>query len=818
MGRVPSARRTIGTNPPDWGENLYQTLFALTPSGILLEDTDGTILAVNDALCDITGYAREELLGKNVQIFLPPAKKGEAFQNISTILAGNKIRHETENLRKDGTICRMELNETKVDLPDGRKGILVVANDVTERRHTENLLRIQQELNLALSTARDLKEASSHILKAASKIPGIDSGGLYIADKNRALRLLYTQGLSAEFIAQVAYYPADTPQAKLAESGSPVYGRFGDILALSAPYILKEGLRAMACIPIQHEGRSVALLNLATHTQDAIPISSQHALETIASQLGGVFSRLLTEQALSESRQNLETLFNNLEDFVAIVNEEGRILYFNSVYLQRLGYTAEELMGQKLLDLYPRDLRVEVAHIFDGAIKGIVKTCSLPHVTKQGTFIPVETTISRGTWDHQPVIFGISRDISERRKSENVLRRRDAILMAISFAAVEFLRSNDWTHLIQQTLDHIGPAAEVSRMYLFQNHYGPTGAILTDQKFEWCDEGIESQISKPEFHQVHMIETGFARWVEQLRNGQPIVGPVRKFPESERPLLESHNVRSLIVMPIFVQDVWWGFVGLDECREDREWSRAEIEAVRIVAQIIGAFLLRCQVEEIMHNLHARTRQDAQTKADLLKEINHRVKNNLIAIQGLLLSEQQHSPIEARRHVDGVITSLNYRIRGLLQVHQLLSEGQWSPVTLSDLAERIIHPAMAVGSPCRKVKVNIAASPVKVSPRQAGNLALVLNELATNTQKHAHPGEAPVTIGVQVTPEDSMIRIEYRDNGSGYPPEVLSGEHCNVGLRLVHQLTVETLRGSVELSNQEGAVTTLRIKIEETSRT
>jgi len=227
---------------------------------------------------------------------------------------------------------------------------------------------------------------------------------------------------------------------------------------------------------------------------------------------------------------------------------------------------------------------------------------------------------------------------------------------------------------------------------------------------------------------------------------------------------------------------------------------------------------RKRAEAELQRLYEQTRQDAQTKVELLNEINHRVKNNLTAILGLLLNELRHVPAEGRAYVEPVLDDLSQRIQGLLHVHQLLSDRQWAPLPLSELAQNLIQTALAAVPPDRQVVVRVPPSPVQVSPRQAGNLALVLNELATNSAKHALADRKTVGIAVRITQEPEALCLEYRDDGPGYAAEVLRGEQLGLGLDLIRKLVTGTLRGTLTLANDAGAVATLRIKTEEASRT
>ena len=140
-------------------EERYRTLFDLSPSGIVLEDTNGTILDVNNAFCKSTGYTKSELIGQNVRILLPdvPKKEQNLKKDITAIVSNKIFVHEVLNIRKDGIPVYYELHESLISLPDGRQGILVVSNNISERKQAEELM---------LESRRQLEIFADHLQEA----------------------------------------------------------------------------------------------------------------------------------------------------------------------------------------------------------------------------------------------------------------------------------------------------------------------------------------------------------------------------------------------------------------------------------------------------------------------------------------------------------------------------------------------------------------------------------------------------------------------------------------------------------------------------
>ena len=135
----------------------YKALFQLSPSGILIEDSDGKIIDINQSFCESLGYTYKELVGKNVRMIVDPSISGKVSENINKILNGEKLKHVVKSIKRDGSICNMELREAPLTLADGRPGIISTAHDITDRVHAEESTRIQlSNIEFLVSTSMEL--------------------------------------------------------------------------------------------------------------------------------------------------------------------------------------------------------------------------------------------------------------------------------------------------------------------------------------------------------------------------------------------------------------------------------------------------------------------------------------------------------------------------------------------------------------------------------------------------------------------------------------------------------------------------------------
>ena len=185
---------------------------------------------------------------------------------------------------------------------------------------------------------------------------------------------------------------------------------------------------------------------------------------------------------------------------------------------------------------------------------------------------------------------GLLINITEQKQAEEALRRRDAIMEAIRLAAEKFLVVA-WQENIQTILGQLGQAAGVSRAYIFQNRVSE-GRTVSDQIHEWAAPGIMSQLNNPDMAGFDYEKAGFERWIPLMSEGQPIFGVVKQMYPSEQKVFNSQGILSIACMPIFVNKEWWGFIGFDDCAEERFWRPAEIDALKTSANILGAAIQR----------------------------------------------------------------------------------------------------------------------------------------------------------------------------------------------------------------------------------
>lgn len=301
------------------------------------------------------------------------------------------------------------------------------------------------------------------------------------------------------------------------------------------------------------------------------------------------------------------------------------------------------------------------------------------------------------------------------------------------------------------------------------------------------------------------LGTGFVGWVAKhgtSLNVSNVGADSRHFSEIDEKT--GLSLRSILSVPLRVKERTIGVIQAVDEKLNR-FTTADLALLESLAATAAI-----AIENV--RLYEQARQDAETKSMLLNEVNHRVKNNLAAIIGLLYAERRHIAEKSQVSYKTLMTDLINRIQGLGTVHSMLSASEWAPLQLNDLTQQIIHSALQGLPSPKRITVELTGAAVSVSAKQANSLTLVINELTTNSMKYAFEGRDTGKILAQIAVNDDIIYLEFRDDGPGYPAEVFQAKSRSVGLYLIENIVKNDLHGQVDLSNDDGAVSKITFPI------
>jgi len=388
-------------------------------------------------------------------------------------------------------------------------------------------------------------------------------------------------------------------------------------------------------------------------------------------------------------------------------------------------------------------------------------------------------------------VFAIIREIIERKKAEEALRASEEHLAALfdqaAVGIAEFLPDGSITRANRRFTEITGiPGSGLATVTV-------SGLIAPG------DEGSH-------FHQLMSVIRG-----EKLQYSAEIPVPVRSGGEAWCQVFLS-AINDAGGHPLFFTLVLEDITARKLAEDEVALLNDDLE--RRVAERTGALLL--SNEALAGEVVQRARAEAgltaalHEKEVLLKEIHHRVKNNLQIVISLLYlqAKKTSDPVSSAGLMDS-----QARVRSMALIHEkLYRSGDLASVDFDGYLRVLANELMvSYGTDRKRVGITIDAKNLPLSIRSAIPLGLIMNELISNSLKYAFCDARTGEIWITGTDEGGTMVIRFRDNGTGIPGTVDWRHAESLGLNLV-QMLVRQLKGTVELLTGSGTEFVFRIPV------
>lgn len=300
-------------------------------------------------------------------------------------------------------------------------------------------------------------------------------------------------------------------------------------------------------------------------------------------------------------------------------------------------------------------------------------------------------------------------------------------------------------------------------------------------------------------------------WIETMQAGQHDVSHIDSpnLSESERLHMLQYGAKSILYIPLRIREQFIGYAELWDSRQRREFTLEEIALCQDIAQQAAIALENARLyEQAQQELVERKRAEQQIKASLqekellLKEIHHRVKNNLQVISSLLYlqSKQIEDPITL-----GMFHESRHRVRSMALVHEKLY--QTKDLASVDFAEYVRQLASdllrSYSVMANQVALDIDVAQVSLGIDTAIPCGLIVNELVSNSLKHAFLDGQKGKIWIELqTAQNGQYTLVVGDNGMGMSDELDLQTASSLGLQLVSTL-VDQLEGDIKIDLENG---------------
>ena len=346
---------------------------------LCIADLEGNFLKVNKSWESTLGYSVEELTNRKFLEFVHPDDIPSTLEVMSKLACNENDTNFINRYRsKDGTYKFIEWSSQ----PNG-KLIYAAARDITDKvRAEQGLIAEKKRYELAMEGSND---------------------GFW--DWDILTNELY---LSPRWKLQLGYRDVEISN-EFSSFESLIFEEDSEkVRNQVAKYLDAEIMTYDISFRMVHKDRSLRHIRArgeALRDGDGKPFRMAGSHTDITLQVE-------QESALKEKEQNFASFFETIDDLLMVGDSKGNLLYANSATIEKLGYSFEELSQMHILDLHPKIKRREAEQIFSDMFEGKRDNCPLPLQTKNGVLLPVETRVWFGSWNNEPCIFGVVKDLS----------------------------------------------------------------------------------------------------------------------------------------------------------------------------------------------------------------------------------------------------------------------------------------------------------------------------------------------------------------------------------------------------------------------
>lgn len=725
------------------------------------------ILDVNQAAIQQYGYSHQEFLQMPLtQVFVHEFLLIEEIQqknfDVPLLLA-------CQHRLKDSTIIEVEVAINDIEY-NGQVACLVDAVNITEH--------IQIERNLQKSETRFRRILES--IPVPLIISRVDDGLILYSNSD----FLQTFQLSADDLVNrnvVDFYqnPADKQQVLAALSQN------GSLQNYDIQFKRNDGTSFWAIASIQY-----------------LNFNNEFAILTV---IYDITERKNAENRLQEQNTFLQSIFTGIPLMIALFSPQGELQWINKELEHLLGWSLRDYQTLDIFsELYPQpEYRQLVLNFIQGAagVWGDFRT-----QTREGRVIDTAWT---NTKLPNGQIISIGKEITTRKQTERILKgqlEREQLMRTVAQRIRQSLNLQD---ILDATVTEMKDLLKVDRVLVYQFAPNMSGQIVAESVNPDWRVALGAEIEDTCFQQ------GYGADYRQGRKRAIANVYTAGLSDCHLQLLEQFQVKANLVVPILLEvsesntvPKLWGLLVAHQCSAPREWEHHELDLLDQLSVPIAIAIQQSSILEQAQNELAE-RQKAEVKLRsalaekevLLKEVHHRVKNNLQIVSGLLLL---HSQTLKDPELIRTLRDSQNRVESISLIHKNLytspNIGQLDVVEyINNLATNIM---MSYQVEPAKIKLETNISQITLNVDQAIACGLIINELLTNSLKHAFPQQTG-EITIDLHKVGNNIEMTIQDNGIGLPDNLDWRYTDSLGLSLVYDLVTEQLEGTVSVTSQPG---------------
>lgn len=650
--------------------DLYFNLLEDIPDIIFFKDIKGIFAGCNKAFTLYAGYPHSEIIGKtDYDIFPKHLADYHRKKDLLTLQSGISKYYEEQITYPDGTEVTVKILKTPIfDKNKQLIGLLGTYRNITEYVKSEEIARINEE------RFRDLALCSS------DWIWEINNTGKYTYCSEDAERIL---GYTVEEV--IGKTPFDfMPESEVKRLSNYV----GNIIANGKP------IKDLENINITKDGKEITLLTNGVPIYDKKgEICGYRGVDKDITRQKQVEAKLRNAKELIEasSKSHLKAILDNMPFMAWLKDANGHFISVNRLFAEACEHNIDDIIGKTDYDVWPKELaegyRADDKDVMNsGKQKTVEEYIDTPDGRKW--FETFKTPI----FDISGNIIGttgFARDITARKIQEEEILTKDRLLSAVSEAINELTQNFNFDKAIVNAFGIIGKAIKVDRVVLFKNSFDEKSKkIVSSYRYEWVSDEKYAQINNPLLQNIPI--SSIPEILGSLFLENPLIAKADELEPVMKDLLNNCDVCSIMLFPIFIRGYFWGYVGFDDCKKQREWSESEKAILMSFAASISSVIQKKEKhEEIQESLQLIREKDALQSLIMESTENGYImfdkENNIILINNTFIEmfdlPEKVRTIESAKEIINLLSEKmkesQFFIENTLKVFQTLDKAKES---------------------------------------------------------------------------------------------------------------------------------------------